>query len=218
MAERENTTPDFVIDATSDIEVVRPEAGADAAAAPTWPSASLRSPEPAPEPEPEPLRRIDRMMEIASLALLPVGLTALVLGWVGVSSHGHVFLQLPYVVSGGFLGVALVILSGLLYLASWISRTSAIQRRQNDAILDALQSLQRTIAAVGTGGAHSSNGHGTRFVATPSGSMFHRPDCSVVTSRDDVREVDPDAKGMRPCGMCEPLGSDTDVSQVVSSN
>lgn len=204
-------TPDVVIDATEDVQVVRTTADAH------LPAKGAPAPPPGADSRPESMRRVDQLMEIAALALLPVGLTALVLGWMGIASHGHVFLQLPYLVSGGLLGLGLIVLSGLLYLASWISRTSAVQRRQNDAILDALTSLQRTIAAVGSGGANSRNGHAGRFVATPSGSMFHRPDCAVVISRDDLRDVGADATGMKPCGMCEPLGADTDLTQVVHS-
>lgn len=212
MSERDTEpTPDVVVDATGDVKVVRRTAEAH------LPARGAPAPARGAEPTPEPLRRVDQVMEFAALALLPVGVTALVLGWFGVASHGYVFLQLPYLVSGGLLGLALTVLSGLLYLASWISRTSAVQRRQNEAILDALTSLQRTITAVGSGGANRSNGHAARFVATPSGSMFHRPDCAVVASRDDLREVAADDTGRKPCGMCEPLGADTDLTQVVHS-
>lgn len=215
MSERDTEpTPDVVIDATSDGQLVRTGADAHLPTTPPAPSLARRV---EPEAKPEPLRRIDQIMEIAALALLPIGLTALVLGWMGMASHGHVFLQLPYLVSGGLLGLALVVLSGLLYLASWISRASTVQRRQNEAILDVLTSLQRTIAAGGSGGGNSSNGHAISFVATPSGSMFHRPDCAVVSSRDDLSEVDAVSKGMKPCGMCEPLGTDTDLTQVAHS-
>lgn len=158
----------------------------------------------------EPLRRVDQVMETIGIALLPVGLTALVVGWLGVASNGLVFLQLPYVVSGGLLGVGLLFASGTIYLASWISRTSAVQRRQNDELLAAVTQLQRTIAVLplaagGNGVAARTAGH---FLATPSGSMFHRPDCAIVTGREDLREVEADAAGMHPCGMCSPLDAD----------
>ena len=167
----------------------------------------------------EPLRRVDQVMEIVGIALLPVGLTALLVGWLGVASNGYVFLQLPYVVSGGLVGVGLLFAGGTIYLASWISRTSAVQRRQNDEVLQALRQLQQTLAVVplaGTGG--GTNGHGGtgHFLATPSGSMFHRPECAIVTGREDLREVQPDATGMKPCGMCDPL--DADATTVIPAH
>lgn len=158
---------------------------------------------------PEPLRRVDRVMEVVGIALLPLGLTALLMGWLGVASNGHVFLQLPYVVSGGLLGVGLLFAAGMIYLASWISRTSAVQRRQNDELVRAVQSLQQALAVLPLAGAGNGRGGATRqFLATPSGTMYHRPDCAIVTGREDLREVAPDDEGMKPCGMCDPLAAD----------
>ena len=164
---------------------------------------------------PPKLRRIDQVMELAAIAMFPLGLTALLMGWFGVASNGHVFLQLPYLISGGLLGVSLLVVGGLLYLASWVSRTSAAQRRQNDQLLAAVTSLQRTIAASSVASARGDvstaiNGSsGGQFLATPSGSMFHRPDCAVVTGREDVHPVPrEDAEAMKPCGMCDPLADD----------
>ena len=160
---------------------------------------------------PEPLRRVDQVMEIVGIALLPVGLTALLIGWLGVASNGYVFLQLPYVVSGGMVGLGLLVASGTIYLASWISRSAAVQRRQNDELLRAVAQLHQALAAAPGGGAGGggTNGHGVaHYLATPSGSMYHRPDCAIVTGRDDLREVEPDTAGMKPCGMCDPLSLD----------
>lgn len=164
---------------------------------------------------PEKLRRIDQVMEIVAVAMFPLGLTALLLGWFGVASNGHVFLQLPYLISGGLLGVGLLVVGGMLYLASWVSRTSAAQRHQNDELLHAVRNLQRTMAASSVAAAHGDAASGANgaspehFVATPRGSMFHRADCAVVTGREDVRTVEPeDADAMKPCGMCDPLTDD----------
>lgn len=170
-----------------------------------------RQPDAGPVERDEPLRRVDRIMEFVGIALLPVGLTALVVGWLGVASNGLVFLQLPYLVSGGLLGVGLLFASGMIYLASWISRTAAVQRRQNDELLHAVTRLQQALVvapavAAGTGGDNGRTGR--HFLATPNGTMFHRPDCAIVTGREDLHEVEPDTAGMRPCGMCAPLDAD----------
>lgn len=164
---------------------------------------SLRARKPSTSQDAEPLRRIDRILEIVALAMFPLGLTALLLGWLGVASTGHVFLQLPYLVSGGLVGVALVTAGGLLYLASWVSRTAAVQRRQNAQILAALLALQEA------GGLDPDVDTGAvPMVATPRGSMFHRPDCQVVSGRSDVHPITAQAGDLKPCGMCDPLGTD----------
>jgi hypothetical protein len=153
------------------------------------------------------LRRIDRLMELVGVILLPVGLTAILLGYLGASREGLVFLQVPYLISGGLLGVGLLFASGSVYLASWISRSAAATRAQNAELIEEVRKLSDRMAtmALAAAGEGARTGNGT-YVATPSGSMFHRPDCAVVTGRDDLREVSPE--GMNPCGMCDPLAAD----------
>jgi hypothetical protein len=45
-----------------------------------------------------------------------------------------------------------------------------------------------------------------QLVATGKGTLFHRPDCPVVANKDNLRVVDADAPGFRPCQICNPLG------------
>jgi hypothetical protein len=44
------------------------------------------------------------------------------------------------------------------------------------------------------------------YVTTEKGTMFHRPDCTVVADRTDLRRVSADTK-LRPCKICDPLGA-----------
>jgi hypothetical protein len=164
-----------------------------------------------------PLRKIDQVMEIVGIALLPIGLTAILLGWYGAAKTGWVFEQIPYLISGGLIGLGLMFAAGSLYLASWISRSSAWNRHQTSLLLEALDELKH-VRGVGSAAspfapAGSVNGAAMgKLVATPRGSMFHLPDCPVVAGRDDLREVAPDADGMKPCGMCAPLEVDRPVA------
>jgi hypothetical protein len=43
------------------------------------------------------------------------------------------------------------------------------------------------------------------LVATERGSLVHRPDCPVVANKHNLRPVDADAPGLRPCQICAPL-------------
>jgi len=66
----------------------------------------------------------------------------------------------------------------------------------------------RTEAAAVTersGGRSVTATNAPRLVATEKGSLIHRPDCPVVASKDNLRVVDPDAPGFRPCQICNPL-------------
>jgi hypothetical protein len=44
-----------------------------------------------------------------------------------------------------------------------------------------------------------------RYVATPSGSIFHRPDCAAVAGRSDVKEINVERTSLKPCRICNPL-------------
>jgi hypothetical protein len=53
----------------------------------------------------------------AVLAVLG-GLVALVLGWIGVSTTGYVAEQLPYIASGGLIGLFLLGVGGVLWISA----------------------------------------------------------------------------------------------------
>ena len=104
-------------------------------------------------------RRIDgeRLLFALGAVLIPVGLLLIVVAWRGVANTGAVFEQVPFVVSGGLGGLALVVLGGFLYFAWWHTRSMREAREQAarslevaEATLHALQELtdaQRALAA-----------------------------------------------------------------------
>lgn len=159
--------------------------------------------------------RTDRVLAIAGATALPLGFVAIFLGWYGASRTPFLFEQVPYLISGGLLGVGLVLAGGLLFFGSWFARLAEQDRLASQDLVDALTDLHDAVveqaqafAAASTGQAApavapSAAGFRT-LVATPTGAMAHRPECSVVASRDDLVTVTLPADGYRPCKMCEP--------------
>jgi hypothetical protein len=164
-------------------------------------------------------------------ALAVAGVVAVIVGWVGTSRTVLVAGQIPYVVSGGLLGLGLIFLGGFLYFGHWMAllvregRERAAEDRNDLARLrDSLGEINRSLAAVaevlgsaggrgGRSGAGAGVGTGSSgatalrpgaLVATVSGTMMHRPDCPAVTGKENLREVSAD-DGLRPCGICRPL-------------
>ena len=171
----------------------------------------------------DPARRVQRLLEVMAMVALPMGLVAIGLGWYGAAHTPFLFEQIPYMISGGLLGVGLVTVGGLLYLGAWLSRMATQERERSSQLEDTIGELVDALraggatAAAGTA-ARGSNGHvqtsdirGGALLATPKGTMVHRPDCPVVAGREDVREVDADGDGYTPCGICDPLASTADV-------
>ena len=144
---------------------------------------------------------------IAGAAMVVVGIPVIVLGWYGASHTPYVFEQVPYLISGGVLGLALAVVGGLFYFAYWITRQIQETRRQSDQTQQSLTEIKdllaRGVIATTAEKAHAT-GNGS-FVATEKGTMFHRSDCVVVQGRDDLRTVEPGSSGLEPCKICEPL-------------
>jgi hypothetical protein len=156
---------------------------------------------------------VERFLALIGAALVGIGIPLIILGWYGAAHTPYTFEQIPYMISGGLLGLALTILGGLFYFAYWLTRQVHETRRQSDQT----EAVYRRIEAM-----MSSNGHGTAvaatsgssspkagaFVTTARGSMFHRPDCVIVKGRNDLHQVTGDEKGLKPCKICDPLGEE----------
>jgi hypothetical protein len=160
------------------------------------------------------IRRIsipmERWLMVIGGALAVAGIAAIILGWYGAAHTPYGFEQLPYLISGGLLGLAMAVLGGLFYFAYWLTRQIQESRRQSDATTAALTNIAELLAG-GSNGSRVAAGNGGRakgeFVATATGTMLHRPDCAVVTGRTGLRTVSADDPKLTPCKLCDPLGS-----------
>jgi hypothetical protein len=149
----------------------------------------------------------DRLMLIVGAVLMPLGIIFILFGWAGAARTPLPFEQNDYLISGGILGLALVFAGGFLYFGYWQTvriNESRAQTRQIAA------SLARVEALLAGGATVDDRGKAIpaprRYVATPSGSIFHLPDCAAVADRNDLREVNPDRTSLKPCRICDPLG------------
>jgi hypothetical protein len=82
--------------------------------------------------------------------LIPLGIVLILLGWSGVSHTTDTFEQTPYIVSGGLLGLALVVAGGFCYFGYW--QTQVVRAVRRDAadirsIRDSLQHIEELLAA-----------------------------------------------------------------------
>jgi hypothetical protein len=153
----------------------------------------------------------DRLMLALGAILIVGGLVAIIIGWWGAANTGFPFEQTPYLISGGMLGLALVFLGGFVYFAYWVTRLMRESRTQSDRASDLLDRIAETLDGAALGNGSNPRGRSSvrtaEFVATRSGSQFHRPDCPVVAGKSGLRKVSGSARGMTPCRICDPLGS-----------
>src|SRR3954453_14526205 len=97
-------------------------------------------------------RTLQLVLFAAGAILMPLGLIAIFLGWYGVAHAKYQYDQLPYVVSGGLLGLALVFLGGFLYFGAWLARIGTEQRESSRQVADAVLELVDLIGRQHGGG------------------------------------------------------------------
>ena len=148
----------------------------------------------------------DRLMMVTGGVLMPLGIVLILLGWAGASRTPFAWEQTDYLISGGILGLALVFLGGFLYFSYWNTVRINESRAQARQVVEALGRVEALLS----GGASVDNAgravpSARRYVATPSGSIFHRPDCAAVAERTDVKDVNVERTSLKPCRICNPL-------------
>ncbi|MDX6284593.1 MAG: hypothetical protein QOG53_78 [Frankiales bacterium] len=162
-----------------------------------------------------PEQRMPIFLTAIGAILMPLGIIFVLLGWYGAAHTPYDFEQVPYLISGGLLGVGLCLMGGFLFFGAWIARVAMSTQRSADQ----LAMLTERLARGGETGLAAVNGESQaprrradvsseRFVATASGTMLHRADCPIVASRDNIREVSAkeQEKGkLKPCQICQPL-------------
>lgn len=148
----------------------------------------------------------DRWMLVVGGLLLPLGVLLVLLGWWGASHTVFVFEQVPYLLSGGVLGLALVVAGGFVYFGYWLTllvRENRTGRAELTAVLTRVERLLEEGSAAAPRRAGTPAG---LLVATKTGTMLHRTDCVAVDGKTGLRSVTAETPGLTPCKLCDPLG------------
>jgi hypothetical protein len=145
------------------------------------------------------IRRETRL--VASLVLLAAGVVFVLLGWYGAAHTNVLPEQIPYLISGGLLGLGLIIVAGIFAASAANDRTA--------------RELRADIAAALAGIAHTSpaaaNGHGASrddavFVLA-GGHSYHVAGCPLLEGKDGVQQrslSQAESGGLAPCKLCGP--------------
>jgi hypothetical protein len=94
-------------------------------------------------------RRSDRdmrkVLQILGMLAIAFGLVCILLGWYGAAHSPYQYEEIPYVISGGLLGLALVVGGGVLMLCAWSLRQVEEARRNALAIVRSIDRLERAL-------------------------------------------------------------------------
>jgi hypothetical protein len=157
----------------------------------------------------------ERTLMLLAGIVAPTGVALVLLGWHGASQTPNLCEQIPYLISGGLLGLGLVFLGSFFYFAHWLTELVKEHRAQSTAVVEAIGRLEEAITKFGASGP-SANGYAAPvargaaaavdevpLVATIRGTMAHRPECVVVAGKSGLRAVSA-ADGLAPCKLCDP--------------
>jgi hypothetical protein len=93
-------------------------------------------------------RNVRKWLEWIGMALIVFGFVCILLGWYGAANSPYLYQEIPYVISGGLLGVALVIGGGVLVRCGWSMRQIEEERRNALAIVRSVDRLERILRSL----------------------------------------------------------------------
>lgn len=170
------------------------------------------SPDAAPKPQPKRNRRSfnwralvrDNARLLITVALLGAGIVFVILGWYGAAHTNILTEQIPYLISGGLLGMGLIIVAGVM-------ASGASQERSTD---DLRREIARALASMNSGApdrgvradAFSSNGH--HVFVVPGGRSYHVAGCPILEGKEGVKELLPAQAAESGYAACKLCGGD----------
>jgi len=141
----------------------------------------------------------------AGIGLAAVGLLAIAVGWNGAAGQLSILGQVPYIISGGLIGLALVILGAAMLVVQ--------NAREDRALLEAKLDLLAEAFLEGQGRRADAPRDLSGLVVAGSAS-YHQPGCRLVDGReqtDYLTPVEAAGRGLKACRVCQP---DKAVTQV----
>ena len=151
---------------------------------------------------------------LAGSVLIPLGVILILIAWYGAAHARVVQQQIPYLVSGSFIGLGCMVLGGFLFFGHWLYRMYDQAQLHHEEHLRALEALALSAWGGARPGIGAATGlpvtgdrtEGAAYYATSSGTVYHRSECAVIGHhREDLRVLA--AAGvadMQPCQICQP--------------
>lgn len=166
---------------------------------------------------------------IVGAVLIPLGVVFILLGWYGAAHARVVQQQIPYMVSGSFIGLGCMIVGGLLFFGHWLYRIydqADLHQEEQTKLLEGILAALNGPGLAGTGstdarppvtddrggrggsdaGGPGRGSAGGAYYATSSGTVYHRADCAVIAHHPEgLRVLGSEARAqMQPCQICSP--------------
>ena len=140
---------------------------------------------------------------LAAALLLVAGIIIVLLGWYGAANTNILTEQVPYLISGGLLGMALIIVSAVVGSSASLERENRELRRDLTRLLSSSGNrfMGGGLAAAPRGG--SDDG---RVYTVPGGRSFHIAGCPIVEGKraSEMSLQEAMDAGHSACKLCGP--------------
>jgi hypothetical protein len=146
-------------------------------------------------------RRV-RLGRILGLLFVTAGFVVIGVAWNGAASINlRIDSQFPYLLSGGFLGLGLIVIGSTLLFLSTVRAERQILTAKFDEMLTLLgRNLNRL--QFSSNGAASANGQ-----VVVGAHVYHRAECRILEGKSGLTTVTVEqaaAEGLKPCRVCNP--------------
>jgi hypothetical protein len=146
-------------------------------------------------------RRV-RLGRILGLAFVTAGFVVIGVAWNGAASINlRLDSQFPYLLSGGFLGLGLIVIGATLLFLSTVRAERQIMTAKFDEMLTLLgRNLNRL--QFSANGAGSANGQ-----VVAGANVYHLAECRILQGKSGLTSVTVEqaaAEGLKPCRVCNP--------------
>ena len=141
-----------------------------------------------------------------ALAIVAIGLLVIALGWNGAAGNLAGSAQVPYLLSGGFAGLAIVVFGS----AFMVAQSAREDRQRLEGVLLQLLAAQE---AAGTGVSSVPSDVDGLFAAGTA--SYHVPGCRLIDGREEISYVtaaEAQASDLKPCRVCQPELATTNVT------
>ena len=122
----------------------------------------------------------DNARALTAVALLGAGIVFVLLGWYGAANTNILTEQIPYLISGGLLGVALIIVAGFFASSASLERQNRELREDLRQAIGSMGSSQPAYQ-VGQAGAPSADG---QVYVVNGGRSYHFAGCPIVEGKE----------------------------------
>jgi hypothetical protein len=93
-------------------------------------------------------RSVRKIMQVLGMLAIAMGFVCIILGWYGAAHSPYLYEEMPYLISGGVLGLALVLAGGILIWSAWSLRQVEEERRNALAIVRSIDRLERLLREI----------------------------------------------------------------------